>query len=738
MPAAFGPLINPTLNNPVNIESSKRRAGHPRRAGISRRSPWMGAAALTLIAGLAHGQELPADTEAAAETPATSLDTVTVTATRSERYSREVTESIAVIDEARIEAAPMFNVSDALRGTPGVLIESMNGGYDARIFIRGAGLKANYGVRELMLLRDGVPVTDPDSFTRLDFVDTQDIQRIEVVKGPGNIYATGSAGGVIHLISRSVFDRGADQIKLGIGDYGARNLHARIGRDIGSRQAMSLTLSYREKNNDWRPQNAFETVNAALKHGITFDDGAVLESELAYNDASLELPGSMNQAQYDEYRRTGEQTDNNTAFDDSGRYSETWSFNSRYLKPVGAALVFRPRVYAAYWQHLHPITGQISEVPRNLMLGTDLEFAHRHQLLGLSELVAGVTLRRDDGDSRSYEYGDVQTIPSGRIIATRSDRRGDLAGTSQTTNDVRGIFAQETVRPADGWLIDLGFRLDRISINEDADERSTYDFVSGTYVDGAGTTRLNQAFDLFNARLGANYALSETLNLFGVVAQGEQVPYSSELADNPALNPATVRNVEIGLKGRARHWAFDISMFQMKVEDEIIQVLEDVNDTSFQNAGRTDKSGVELASNFELTDGLWAGFNYTYSDFRYDDFVEVVSGTEFDRSGNRLPQIPRHQYSVFASYRHPIGVSARVQTDTWGEYEVDNANSETFDGYDWVTSLDLAYETGPHKVSAHAQNLFDERYAVRVTKSRELAYTPGAPRSLLISYRYQF
>ena len=31
-----------------------------------------------------------------------------------------------------------------------------------------------------MLIRDGVPITDPDSFTRLDFVDTQDIERVEV------------------------------------------------------------------------------------------------------------------------------------------------------------------------------------------------------------------------------------------------------------------------------------------------------------------------------------------------------------------------------------------------------------------------------------------------------------------------------------------------------------------------------------------------------------------------------
>ena len=94
----------------------------------------------------------------------------------------------------------MFNVKEALQEMPGVLIDSKNGGFDARLIIRGAGLKAAYGIREIMLLRDGVPLSDPDSFTRLDFVDTQDIERIEVAKGPGNLFAAGSAGGAIQII----------------------------------------------------------------------------------------------------------------------------------------------------------------------------------------------------------------------------------------------------------------------------------------------------------------------------------------------------------------------------------------------------------------------------------------------------------------------------------------------------------------------------------------------------------
>ena len=103
----------------------------------------------------------------AAELENNQLDTISVTATREERATKEVPASITVIDKERIDDSRMFNITDALSGTPGVQITTKNGGYDARLIIRGAGLKASYGIREIMMLRDGVPLTDPDSFTQI-------------------------------------------------------------------------------------------------------------------------------------------------------------------------------------------------------------------------------------------------------------------------------------------------------------------------------------------------------------------------------------------------------------------------------------------------------------------------------------------------------------------------------------------------------------------------------------------
>jgi len=253
---------------------------------------------------------------------ADALDTVSVTATRVERETKNIPSAVSVIDEEQIEQVRMFNITDALKEAPGVLINSSNGGYDARLIIRGAGLKANYGIREVMLLRDGVPITDPDSFTRLDFLDTQDIERVEVTKGPGNLYAAGSSGGTVQIVSKSVFDMKSNNYKFGLGDNGLFNLHARLAKDISEDQAIALTFSHRELDNDWRRWNEFDTTQIGLKHGMFFGDDNVWESELSYSKADLQLPGSMDDADYTIFKRTGEQVDNDSARKNSGRYSE--------------------------------------------------------------------------------------------------------------------------------------------------------------------------------------------------------------------------------------------------------------------------------------------------------------------------------------------------------------------------------------------------------------------------------
>src|SRR5689334_9850132 len=78
------------------------------------------------------------------------MDAVSITATREARATKDVPSSIAVVGKEKLDDAKMMNIKDGLAGIPGVLVDTKNGGYDAKLIIRGAGLNAAYGIREVM------------------------------------------------------------------------------------------------------------------------------------------------------------------------------------------------------------------------------------------------------------------------------------------------------------------------------------------------------------------------------------------------------------------------------------------------------------------------------------------------------------------------------------------------------------------------------------------------------------
>lgn len=678
------------------------------------------------------------------------LDSISVTATREERATKDVPQAITVIDKEKIDASRMYNIKDAIQGTPGVLIDSKNGGYDARLIIRGAGLKAPFGIREIMVIRDGVPMSDPDSFTRLDFIDTQDIERIEIAKGPGNLFSPGTAGGAIQIISKSVFESKGNNIRVGYGEEGSRNLHVRYGGMVNDSHALAATFSHRNQENYWRNWNNFETNQLSLKHGVMLDGDATLESEISYTDANLQLPGSVDDVLFNKYKHTGEQNDTSEPWKHSGRYSKIWFLNSRYQQDVGD-WSFRPRVYYNAWKHYHPVTGIINESHDwTQTLGTDIENIFKHKLGDAdASLVAGLTLKRTwNADSRKYEYGDVTKIPfgpqAGRITATKSDKKGKLAEVQDQDNFLYGIFMQESLKLNDRILVDAGFRYDRSHLEIKQNEIRKFDYATGKYVAGAGFDKTNKTFNLFSPKLGASFKLTPNVSLFASIAQADQVPSDSEVTSNPSLDPSRTRNIEVGLKGRDADWSFDASVYVSKVKDEIVTIRQPSGLNEFTNAGETDKKGLELAASYRLFEHLLVGGSYAYSDYEFDKLSEPVRvgavTKNLDRSGNRLPFVPKNQYSVFAQYQHPSGFKGRIQANGWGEYWMDNANTKKYDGYDLVTSLMLGYGVGHHSISLNVDNLTDKRYAMEAKKdtSGKVSYTTASPRLVMLNYRYDF
>ena len=457
--------------------------------------------------------------------PAHKLDEVSVTATRIERKTADVPASVAVVGDEAIQETRMSNIKEVIRGTPGVLIDTRNQGYDSRIIIRGAGLKARYGVRDIMVLLDGVPITDPDGMTRLDFIDTSLIEQVEVVKGPNStLWGANAAGGVINMTSKSPFEREGGVVKVGVGDYATRNYHLSYSDDIAETVYYTLSGSRRESENSWRRWNEFETNQASLQGAMMFDDESTLETYFGYTGADLQLPGKLNEDQFMEYEKTGQALETDGPWQYSGRYSDILFFNAKYTKEMGP-WELKPLFYLNKWSHEHPITGRINEADTNTF-GTDLQANRDHRLAGMKGILTiGATGRWDDQETDYFRYAEFTTTPGGRIIEVLSDRKGELIETQDRQVNLYGFYAQESVRPSDRWIVDIGLRYDEIQMDITGTRTEEYSYSLGRYVSAEDPDSVRKNFNGFSPRLGAHLQVQRLVESVHQFLSGHPDPH---------------------------------------------------------------------------------------------------------------------------------------------------------------------------------------------------------------------
>ncbi len=132
-------------------------------------------------------------------TTTTQLDPIVVTASKSAEKASEVPARISVIDEKTIEQNPAFNLSDLIQKDASVYIKQNGGlGQGTNLSIRGTN------PNHVLLLKDGARLNTPNTLSPIypEFLDTTDVERIEVLKGPSSVqYGSDAIGGVIQMIT---------------------------------------------------------------------------------------------------------------------------------------------------------------------------------------------------------------------------------------------------------------------------------------------------------------------------------------------------------------------------------------------------------------------------------------------------------------------------------------------------------------------------------------------------------
>ena len=172
----------------------------------------------------------------------TDLDLQLVTADSVEAASRtaeaveDAPASVTLIPAPELRAMRYPTLAEALRGVRGVFV-SDDRGYKS-VGFRGFGRPGDYGNRVLVLV-DGMPTNDDwiwSSYVGYDLrTDLEDVERIEVVRGPGSIlYGTGAFSGVVNLVMSGRDTPDGREVGVSVAEDGVARARARITQHFTS------------------------------------------------------------------------------------------------------------------------------------------------------------------------------------------------------------------------------------------------------------------------------------------------------------------------------------------------------------------------------------------------------------------------------------------------------------------------------------------------------------------------
>lgn len=521
---------------------------------------------------------------------------VVVTASRRAQSSAEVPASVAVFSPHDLEIRNIVALDDALRHIPGVHVQ------ENQVNVRGsAGFAYNTGSRVLLLL-DGMPILTPDSegipFDALPFAQ---IERIEVLKGPGSaLYGSGALGGVINVITRRFPERPRTEIRTFAGVweptryavwkdawpdgadyrpfYGASFAHSRrFGKKLGAwvNLAFRRDEGYMEYNKlrlfqgygklGWEPSSA---VRAGLLVGVMIRKK---DNFLFWNGGRDALrPGTL---------ALGTTGDTSTPSGTNDIFANQISVLPTVSHIVSPRFVYtvKGRLFGTILRPIDNDTGRIKSVDD----GT-IGFRYGAEV---------------QADWEPHEGGNVTFGVTRDALATRSSFYVTSDGDSTGSQPESAAFLQWEEEVGDRVRLAAGLRYDRYSIDAVKTSERVSPKLSATFR-AAGTTTLRASFGYGFRVPSLAERFTDNRDFFPIVR-------------NPGIRPERSVGYEVGARvhlpafGRGEI-QLDGALFWNDYWDLIEPRLKpEIQAFQFDNLTRARIRGVELSADLRLDDHVF-------------------------------------------------------------------------------------------------------------------------------------
>src|SRR5690606_23038850 len=167
---------------------------------------------------------------------------------------------------------------------------------EARISIRGNGVRSSFGMRNIKVYVNDIPVTEPDGTTRIEALDVNGIGQAEIIKGPASSIYGGGTGGVINFqLQRSPYQEQSMELSALAGSDGLARLATtyRNGGDKVNSYASYGWQQYDGYRNHSQDMRRFLTGNFQLFPS----DKQIVTLLLSRSTQHAQIPGSLSAGQ---------------------------------------------------------------------------------------------------------------------------------------------------------------------------------------------------------------------------------------------------------------------------------------------------------------------------------------------------------------------------------------------------------------------------------------------------------
>ncbi|WP_134678365.1 TonB-dependent receptor plug domain-containing protein [Paracoccus ravus] len=556
--------------------------------------------------------------------------------------------AFSIVTAEEIEARGIASVQDALRALPGVSVSS-SGTSHTQIRIRGGESD------HTLVLIDGIEANGGGDEYVVAGLETANIERIEVLRGPQSVYyGSNASAGVINIIT----DKGGPGLSYGgkieVGNGASASGHV---SQNGERGGISLNLSASDDH------GYDQSGDGGEKDGITRKSiglsGWYQATDALRLGASLRRAAEGYDYDYSDWMATDAES---YVVDDDSLHGE------------------RDEFQGALWAEFAMLDGRLT---------------HR--------LAYQDTVTKNRSTESAESRGETETLKyrlsyglDGRPVEDAAHLLNLLAERQKDESTLAPDFRREMNSLA---LEYRGFLENGLNLQAGLRHDDNANFEDFTSWNLALSWQMPDRPFRLHASAGT-----------GLVNPSYYELYSDDMfsVGNPFLKPEKNRGFDLGIEAQLPdgRGSVDVTWFRETLEDEVVYLpgLAPDGRASYTNLdGESPREGVEIAAKLRAAENVSLALDYTYLDAKTPEGTVEIRRPRHELGLSATLALLDGAASVTADLRH---VSGNYDTEFWGMYETSELDDFTTvnlaGGYDLTSNI---------RLTGRVVNLFDAEYS---------------------------